>query len=121
MAKELSMNRLFIEESVQKVHKGRCWGPRQGAGLRLLRGSGSSGASRTQRWEYPRLLSACGTRQDGGGGGGGGGDDFFLVLLDPLISLPEDVRWWYSGSYSDMATGSCENMAAVIFCGAFYL
>ena len=60
---------------------GMCWGPRQGAGLHLLRGSGSSGASRTQRWEYPRLLWARGTRQDGGGGGGGGGgnDDFFLV------------------------------------------
>lgn len=30
---------------------GTCSGPRQGAGSRLLRGSGSSGASRTQRWK----------------------------------------------------------------------
>ncbi|CAI9149551.1 unnamed protein product [Rangifer tarandus platyrhynchus] len=70
-----------------------CWGPRQGAGLRLLRGSGSSGASRTQRWEYPRLLLARGTRQDGGGGGGDG-DDYFLVLLDLDEKLnygPEDI------------------------------
>ncbi|XP_060263967.1 uncharacterized protein LOC105605487 [Ovis aries] len=121
MAKEFNMNRLFIEENVQKVHKedlldflliltveliyvhealplgllfcsrdpvqgylnhggvkhilisdrasfcavhivfSPCrtvLGRRQGAGLSLLRGSGSSGASRTRRWKHPRLLSA---------------------------------------------------------------